>query len=363
MGKGFSLANNPWVYLAKYTESGNWKEEYIEKPHLSPVEESALNTGELDAYLQKRNSFGNLPLVNYTTQYGLGCFEGLKAFPQKDGSLKLFRPDENGARMERSMEGLMMPPYPRKMFEGAVVETVRRNRKIGFTPAYNQAWEKDNYLGGHAVYIRPFTYAEPGIGLNLSSSPWVVVVTTQVGSYFKPGNSKAITTTAVRATPGGTGWIKCDSNYVIPILTKKRAEAKGYMEAIFLDAIERTYVEEGSSCNIFFYLKNGTLVTPSLEDTILPGITRKSVLELANREGISTVERKISIDEAMSDSNEVFVTGTAAGISYFESITHNGKTSVFNGGKMGKTTLHLLQKLKGIQYGAEEDTFGWMVQS
>ncbi|TFG61685.1 MAG: branched chain amino acid aminotransferase, partial [Spirochaetales bacterium] len=195
----------------------------------------------------------------------------------------------------------------------------------------------------------------------LSLLPWVVMVSTPVGAYFKPGNAKAVTTSMIRAFPGGTGWIKCDANYVVPILAKKEAEAAGFMEAIFLDALEHTYIEEGSSCNIFFYLKNGSLVTPALGDTILPGINRESVLTLAGEAGVKTEERRISIDEVLADAKEAFVTGTAAGISYIESVTHKGKTAAFAGGKIGELTSGLLKTLKGIQYGKLEDKHGWML--
>ncbi|MBN2509918.1 MAG: branched-chain-amino-acid transaminase [Spirochaetales bacterium] len=357
----FDLSVYPWVYMAKY-EHDTWSDSYIEKPHKTPQEEAALSPDERQTLLRTRNSFPELPLVNYTTQYGMGCFEGLKAFPHKDGSMHLFRPDENAARFKKSMEGLMMPAFPEDMFVHGVAETVRRNNSLGFRPVYDPAWEKTHFIDGHAVYVRPFSYSEPAIGLGLSKEPWVVAVSTPVGSYFRPGNTKAVTTDKVRAYPGGTGWIKCDANYVVPILAKKTAEKKGFMEAIFLDAAEHTYIEEGSSCNIFFYLKNGTLVTPDLADTILPGITRKSVLTLAQDLGISTEERKISIDEALSDGREVFVTGTAAGISHFESITHKGTTVPFGNGNMGEVTTALCRKLKGIQYGAEEDIHQWMVR-
>jgi branched-chain amino acid aminotransferase len=360
MAKGFTLCVNPWVYLAKYTDK-KWEEKFIEKEHLTPDEEDRLSEKQSEELYIKRNSIDGLPLVNYTTQYGMGCFEGLKAFPQKDGNLKIFRPDENAKRMYNSMKGLMMPPYPEDMFVKAAVEVVSKNKKLGFVPKYNNDWEKDNFILGESVYIRPFSYSEPGIGLNLSYSPWVVIVTTCVGAYFPPGNAKAVTTDKIRATPGGTGWIKCDSNYVIPTLIKKAAIADGYMEAIFLDSVEQKYIEEGSSCNIFFYLKDGTLVTPSLTDTILPGITRRSVLTLAQDMGIKTEERKISIEEVMSEAKETFVTGTAAGISYIESITHKGKTVVFGDGKIMELTSSLLNTLKGIQYGAVEDKYGWMV--
>ena len=360
MAKGFSLETYPWAYTAQYGEDSKWHEEYIEHAHKTPEEEAALPADEFTALLQKRNSFPQLPLVNYTSQYGMGCFEGLKAYPQVDGSLKMFRPDENAARMYRSMEGLMMPAFPENIFLEAVKNVVRKNMELGFMPKYDPQWEKDNYITGHSVYLRPFSYSEPAIGLGIAQHPWVVIVATPVGAYFAPGNSKAVVTDKCRATPNGTGWIKCNANYVIPILAKKQAVNNGFMEAVFLDATEHKYVEEGSSCNIFFKLKDGTLITPELGDTILPGINRKSVMELAEDMGTKVEERKIPIAEVMEKADECFVTGTAAGVSYIESLTWNDKTAVFNGGKQGEITTALQKSLKRIQYGAAEDTKGWM---
>ncbi|MCD6122755.1 MAG: branched-chain-amino-acid transaminase [Spirochaetales bacterium] len=360
MAKSFSLAIYPWVYLAKYSKDKAWEEKYQEKPHLKMDEEVKLSDEDREQYIQKRNSFPELPLVNYTTQYGMGCFEGLKAFPQKDGSLKIFRPEENGKRMERSMEGLMMPAYPAEYFLKAVKEVVAKNAEIGFAPVYDPDWEKDDFIYGHAVYIRPFTYTEPGIGVAISSNPWVVIISTGVGSYFQGGTSKAFISNRVRAYPGGTGWIKCDANYVTSALAKREAESRGYMEAIFLDAQEHKYFEEGSSSNIFFILKDDTVVTPALQDTILPGITRKTILTLAKDKGLKVEERKIALEEAFSEAREVFVSGTAAGISFIESITYGDKTAVFNNGKIGEITHDFLKTLKGIQYGAIEDSYNWM---
>jgi branched-chain amino acid aminotransferase len=360
MAQGFTLSMYPWVYVARYS-TGRWEESFKEQPHKTPAEESEMSPAERDALLARRNSFPELPLVNYTTQYGLGCFEGLKAFPQKDGSLKLFRPGENARRFARSMAGLKMAAFPEELFVEAVRTVVRRNLELGFAPAYDTAWEADDFESGHSVYIRPFTYSEPAIGLGLSHAPWVVVVSTPVGTYFRPGNSKAVTTDKVRAYPGGTGWIKCDANYVTPILAKKEAEAGGFMEAVFLDAREQRYIEEGSSCNIFFYLSNGKLVTPDLGDTVLPGITRDSVLTLAKELGVATEVRRITIDEVMADAREAFVTGTAAGVSFLESLTHKGKTTAFGNRTVGELAKKLQQTLKGIQYGRVPDTHGWMV--
>lgn len=361
MGSAFTLSVNPWVYKAQYNQDGSWTEEFIEKTHETPEKEAKLSADELNALLALRNSFPELPLVNYTTQYGLGCFEGLKALPQPDNSLKIFRPDQNATRMHKSMIGLRMPAFPEEKFVNAVKEVVKRNYDLGFFPGYDPAWEARDFVEGSSMYIRPFTYGEPGIGLNTVKRPWVVIVTTNVGSYFDPdADARAITTNKVRATENGTGWIKCDANYVIPIIAKQEAIDNGYMETIFLDAKEQKYVEEGSSSNIFFLMKDGTLVTPSLQDRILDGITRKSVLQLAKDMSVTTDERPVTIDEVLSEATESFVTGTAAGVSYIESITHRGKTVEFNGGKIGDLTAELRKKLRGIQYGAVEDTHGWL---
>jgi branched-chain amino acid aminotransferase len=363
MAAGFTLSLYPWTYNAQYQNDGSWKEEYVEKPHKSPAEEAGLGEADHRAVMRERNSFPELPMINYTSQYGMGCFEGLKAFPQKDGSLKMFRPDLNARRFRESMEGLRMPGFPEDMFLEAVRKVVRLNEELGFRPAYDPAWEADNFLHATSIYLRPFSWTEGGIGLNLSSNPYAVVVATPVGSYFDPdASSKAVTTDTVRATDGGTGWIKCNANYVIPTLAKKQAIAEGYMEAIFLDYKERKYIEEGSSCNIFFLLKSGALVTPALEKRVLNGVNRRSVMQLAKDMGVKVEERRISIEEAMDDGTECFVTGTAAGVSFIESVTHQGKTAEYNGGKMGDFTRTMLHTLKGIQYGAEPDKHGWMFE-
>lgn len=361
MAAGFSLSLYPVIFKSRWTEKGTWLDSWDEMPHLTLEAEAALPAAERAELLARRNAGGDLPLINYTTQYGLGCFEGLKAYPQKDGSLKIFRPDMNGRRFEQSMKGLMMPGFPEAAFVQANLDCVARNARLGFRPHYKAQWEKDNFISAEAVYLRPFTYAEGGIGINLSYYPWVIVAATPVGSYFDPdANAKAVTTSMIRATPGGTGWIKCNANYVIPTLAKKKAINEGFMEAVFLDPMEGRFIEEGSSCNIFFRLKDGSLVTPALGDRILAGINRLSVLQLAQDMGVRTEERAISIEEALDQGTECFVTGTAAGVSYIESLTHKGRTTVFGNGKSGELTSELLRTLKGIQYGSVPDRHGWM---
>jgi branched-chain amino acid aminotransferase len=198
--------------------------------------------------------------------------------------------------------------------------------------------------------------------VNISKEPWVMIVTSPVSSYFSGGNSDAIITERIRATPKGTGWIKAASNYVISALAKHEAQEAGYMECIYLDATHRKYVEEGSSCNIFFYLKSGELVTPELGDTILPGITRSSLIELARDRNLKVTERKITIEEVLSEGKECFVSGTAAGATPIASLTYQGKKVIFNNGNVGDLTAALRDTIKGIQYGIIPDTKGWMVK-
>jgi branched-chain amino acid aminotransferase len=356
----FTLQSYPIVYRSQFG-AGGWKGEYLEKPHKSAAEEAALGAAEREALVASRNFYDDMPLVSYTTQYGLGCFEGLKALPQKHGGLALFRPDRNAARFYRSMQGLYMPPFPEKDFLSACVEVVTRNRQLGFHPAYQAAWENDSFMSADSIYLRPFTYAEGGIGVNISRNPWVFVVASPVSSYFTTGTSDAVITDRIRATPKGTGWIKADANYVTSALAKHEAQEAGFMECFYLDATERKYLEEGSSCNVFFYISSGELVTPELGDTILPGITRASVIELARDRNVTVLERKISIDEVMSEAKECFVTGTAAGATPIASLTYKGKKKVFGDGKTGQLTADLQNTLKGIQYGTLPDTKGWML--
>jgi len=320
----FALNTYPITYRAKFS-NGKWSGEYLEKPHKTPEEEAAMNDADREKLENSRNCYEDMPIVNYTSQYGLACFEGLKAFPQKNGGLSIFRPDRNGERFARSMEGLCMPAFPKEKFVETCIETVKRNAALGFYTHYKSEWEKDSFMSADSVYIRPFTIAEGGIGVNLSSEPYVMVINTPVSSYFKADRSDAVVTDRIRATPKGTGWIKACSNYVISALAKSEALKAGYMECVYLDATHRKYIEEGSSCNIFFYLKSGELVTPELNDTILPGITRASIVELARDKGIKVSERKISIEEALEETKECFVSGTAAGATPLTSLTYQEK--------------------------------------
>jgi branched-chain amino acid aminotransferase len=359
----FNLNSYPVSYRARYSaKTGSWAEEYLEKPHKTPGEEAALGEAEAVALIDSRNYYADMPLVSYTSQYGFGVFEGLKALPQKDGGLAIFRPECNAKRFYNSMKGLYMPPFPEDVFLKAVTEVVRRNAALGFRPEYKAEWEKDSFMSADSIYLRPFTHSEGGIGVNISREPYVFVVATTVSSYFSPGTPAALITERIRATPKGTGWIKTAANYVTSALAKHEAAEAGFVECIFLDAVERKYIEEGSSCNVFFYLKSGELVTPELGDTILPGITRASIIELAHDQKVRVSERRLSIEEVMSEGQECFLSGTAAGAMPITELSWQGRKVVFNGGKTGELTAGIRDTLKGIQYGKLEDTRGWMVR-
>ncbi|OQX29345.1 MAG: branched chain amino acid aminotransferase [Spirochaeta sp. LUC14_002_19_P3] len=353
----FKLSIYPWVHCCRCNDN-QWKGEFIEHEHCSPEEEARL--GAEDDLLTRRNHIPGVPMVNFTSQYGLGCFEGLKAYPQKDGTLKLFRPERNCARMAVSMRGLRMPPIPEDLLLETIFEIVRRNKVLGFAPEYDAAWEKDIWQNAATVYVRPFAISEPGIGVNLSVTPWVITICTTVSAYFRLGENNAVVSKRIRATPGGTGWIKTAANYVTSTLAKAEALDEGYMEAIFLDCTTGKNIEEGSSCNFFAVLKDGTVVTPELHDTILPGITRDSVMVLARDMGMKTQERDLSLEEVFDDASECFVTGTAAGVTPLSSITREGKTKRFASLEADSVSNRFLKQLKGIQFGALSDKHGWM---
>ena len=357
----FNLEMYPISYLAQYdAATKTWNEKWIEADSIPYKELLHMEENQRQQIFQNRNQLG-LPAVSYTSQYGYGVFEGMKAYPRKDGKISIFRPDRNAQRFANSLRGLYCPVFPEELYVKASLEFIRKNAALGYVPEYDAAWEKDNFASASAVYMRPFMNSEAAIGVGISHAPYVIICATTVSSYFKGGNTKAVTTNRIRATPHGTGYIKCASNYVISALAKKEAEDAGYMEVIYLDAQEHKYIQEGSSCNIFFHMKDGTLVTPELGDTILPGITRSSVIDLARREGVTTEERPISIQEVMSDAIGCFVTGTAAGITPIESITHEGKETIFNNRVPGELGEKLQRILKGTQYGALEDTNNWNV--
>ncbi|ERN17244.1 hypothetical protein AMTR_s00044p00196850, partial [Amborella trichopoda] len=244
-----------------------------------------------------------------------GLFEGLKAYRKKDGDVVLFRPEENGLRMQRGAERMCMPSPSVEQFVDAVKETVWANRR--WVPPF----------GKGSLYIRPLLFGSgPILGLAPAPEYTFLVYVSPVGNYFKEGLAPInliVETEYHRATPGGTGGIKTIGNYAAVLKAQTNAKLKGYNEVLYLDAIHKKYLEEVSGCNIFV-VKGNVISTPPIEGTILPGITRKSVIEIARNEGYQVEERRIPVEEVF-DADEVFGTGCAVVVSPVGSVTYLGK--------------------------------------
>ena len=283
--------------------------------------------------------------------YGQGVFEGLKALRTNTGKLVLFRPIENGKRMADSAQRLCLPIYPSELFVNVVKEIVRRN--ADFVPPY----------GKGSLYVRPCLCGTGGIlGVAPAPESTFLVFASPVGPYFKSGFNPIkleITREFHRSAAKGTGGFKCIGNYAAGMLPAKQTKARGYSECIYVDSREEKYIEEVGTAN-FFCVKGKTLMTPKL-GSILPGITRKSVLQIARDVlGMKVVEKSVSVDEALA-ADEAFCSGTAAVVSPIGSITCEGKETVYNGCRVGPVTQALYDHLTRIQLCEEEDRFGWVV--
>ncbi len=283
--------------------------------------------------------------------YGQGLFEGLKAMRTKAGKLVLFRPAENAQRMAEGAARVCMPAFPVDRFVEAVCEVVRRN--VDFVPPY----------GKGSLYIRPCLWGTgPVLGVAPAPEFTFMVYVSPVGQYFKTGVKPIkleITREFHRAAPHGTGSVKSIGNYAGTMLPAKKTKAKGFNECIYLDAREDKYIEEVGAAN-FFCVKGDTLLTPKL-GSILSGITRKSVMQIAREVmGLKVVEKSLSVDEAFS-ADEAFCSGTAAVISPIGSITCAEQEKIFNGFTVGKITQELYDHLTRIQLCEEEDRFGWII--
>ena len=283
--------------------------------------------------------------------YGQGLFEGLKALRTKAGNVVLFRPAENAKRMAEGAHRICMPEFPEDRFVAAIREIVRRN--IDFVPPY----------GKGSLYIRPCLWGT-GAVLGVSPAPefTFMVYVSPVGRYFKTGFTPIrleITTEFHRAAPRGTGGVKSIGNYAGAMLPAKITKAKGFNECIYLDAREDKYIEEVGAAN-FFCVKGDTLLTPKL-GSILPGITRKSVMQIAKDVlGLKVVEKNVSVEDTLS-ADEAFCSGTAAVISPIGSITYEGHEKIYNQFEVGPVTLSLYDHLTRIQLCEEDDRFGWVV--
>ncbi len=290
--------------------------------------------------------------------YALEIFEGLKAYRTAEGKIQLFRPIENARRMNRSGARFSMPEIPEEDFVEAVKALVD----------VDSAWVP--YGFGTSLYIRPFMFADQvDLALHKIKHYRFVIIVSPSGSYYAEGLNPVsimIEDEDVRAVRGGTGFTKCGGNYAASQRAGDRAMAKGYSQVLWLDGVERKYVEEVGAMNIMFKI-DGVVVTPSIaEGSILPGITRKSILEYLKAKGIPCEERKISAEELMEAARtgkleEAFGCGTAAVISPVGTLAFKDEVYEINGGKIGETSQWLYDTLTGIQWGKIEDEMGWVV--
>lgn len=286
--------------------------------------------------------------------YGQEVFEGLKAYKDENGQVRLFRPEKNFARLNDSCERLCMA----KINEQDVLEALIKLLEI------DQDWIPTSL--GTSLYIRPFIIAtDVHLGVSASLKYTFAIILSPSGPYYKNGLAPVgiyVEDEYVRAAPGGTGAAKAGGNYAASILAGYKAKEKGYSQVLWLDP-SKEYVEEVGAMNIFFVI-DGKLVTPSLTGSILPGITRDSVITLAKSLGIEVEERRIAIKE-IADAhkngtlNECFGTGTAAVISPVGELCFKGEKMVINDNKMGDIAQLLYSKLTDIQYKGEGDSFGW----
>ncbi|XP_020517286.1 branched-chain amino acid aminotransferase 2, chloroplastic isoform X1 [Amborella trichopoda] len=303
-------------------------------------------SGELQPY----GEIGLSPSAG-VLNYGQGLFEGLKAYRKKDCDVVLFRPEENGLRMQRGAERMCMPSPSVEQFVDAVQETVWANRR--WVPPF----------GKGSLYIRPLLFGSGSI-LGLAPAPeyTFLVFVSPVGNYFKEGLapiSLLVDTDFHRATRGGTGGVKTIGNYAAVLKAQARAKSEKYTEVLYLDSVHKKYLEEISAANIFL-VKGKTISTPPIKGTILPGITRLSIIDVARNEGYKVEERPIPVEE-LFEADEVFCTGCAVVVSPVGSITYEGKKMQYGNGGVGKVSQQLYSAVTGIQWGLTEDNFGWVV--
>jgi branched-chain amino acid aminotransferase len=289
--------------------------------------------------------------------YGQAIFEGMKAFYVDEQSFNIFRPEVHHDRLINSAERLCMPYPEKEVFLSALRELVKLDFK----------WIPKKQ--GTALYLRPFIIAtDDVIAARASESYRFFIITSPVGAYYAEGFNPVKLITAqkyVRAVEGGTGFAKAAGNYAASFLPAQKAQKMGFTQVLWLDAKDHVYVEEVGTMNIHFII-DGKLITPKLTGSILPGVTRRSVIQLAKEWGMEVEERMISIDEVLSSHEEgrleeVFGSGTAAVISPVGTIEHNGKQITITEGKVGPVAAKFFKAITDIQYGRVEDEHNWIL--
>ena len=302
--------------------------------------------------------YGNIQLdpASMILHYGQEVFEGMKAYRSEQGNIMLFRPEKNFERLNTSNDRLCIPKLDEEFCLEALIKLLELDKD----------WVP--HLPGTSLYIRPFIIAtQKGLGVHPAKEYKFLIICCPVGSYYKEGLNPVkiyVEDEYVRAVKGGTGFIKSGGNYAASLKGQEKAEKMNYSQVLWLDGKERKYIEEVGAMNVFFKI-DGKVVTPSLEGSILPGITRKSTIELLKSWNIPVEERKISIDELITAYNEnkleeAFGTGTAAVISPIGEFNYQNKIMVVNNNQIGELSQKLYDTLTGIQWGKLKDNFGWV---
>lgn len=298
----------------------------------------------------------SLDLGSVVFHYGQEIFEGMKAYRTAEGKVQMFRPIENINRMNVSGERLCMPHIPEDLFLKALKTLL----------TVEQDWVPSEE--GTSLYIRPMIIAtESMLGVHASSRYLFAIICCVVDKYYKEGLNPVkilVESRDVRAVRGGTGFAKCGANYAISLRAGEVAAAKGFSQVLWLDGVHQKYVEEVGSMNVMFKI-NGKIVTPALSGSILPGITRKSCIEILKSWGLEVEERLLSIDELVEAAKsgaleEAWGTGTAAVISPIGGLNYNDVAYTVAGGQIGELSQKLYDTITGIQWGTAEDAFGWV---
>ncbi|MEJ6573979.1 MAG: branched-chain amino acid aminotransferase [Actinomycetes bacterium] len=323
-----------------------------------------IDWSEADGWSEAQlNAYGPITLDPATAvfHYGQEIFEGMKAYSQPDGSISLFRPDANARRFAKSAARLALPELSVEEFIETITTLVKQDRK----------WVPQKV--GESLYIRPFMFAtEVGLGVRPSNRAKYVLIATPAGAYFNAAEAVTvwISTEYVRAAIGGTGEAKCGGNYAASLVAQKQAATKGCDQVVWLDAVERKWVEEMGGMNLYFVKGSGkgaTVITPKLTGTLLPGITRDSILAVAKDLGYKVEEVMLSIDDwrdgvASGEITEIFACGTAAVVSAVGAAKSEFGTWTTGDGKPGPITMQIRETLLGIQHGVIEDKHGWNVK-
>jgi branched-chain amino acid aminotransferase len=333
---GFGRAFTDHMVTIRYSEAEGWHDARV-GPRL-PIE---------------------MQVTSSVLHYAQEIFEGMKAYPRPNGGAALFRPAENARRLQSSARRMAMPELPVELFLDSVRALVRTD----------QDWIPDGPDG--ALYLRPFMIAsESFLGVRPAREYLYAVVACAVGPYFK-GDTPAVTLWAtkdyIRAAPGGTGAAKCGGNYAASLIAQAEAIRQGCDQVVFLDAIERRWIEELGGMNIFFVFDDGTLITPPLSGTILPGITRASILTLAGDLGIEAREERYSLDQWRADAQsgrlvETFACGTAAVVTPVGAVKSADGDFTIGGQSVGPLTSRIRAALVDIQRGDAADPHGWTEQ-